>query len=66
MRRGIVASSAGRMDTFRWYIWGAVGQVQRGFIDRYAECDWLRRLRKLPNIILEDTRDIYTRDVQLI
>src|SRR6266566_9574428 len=49
----------GRIDTFRWYIWGAVGQVRRGFIDRYryAECDWLGRLRRLPNIILEDTRD---------
>jgi hypothetical protein len=62
---GIVASSAGRINTFRWYIWGAVGHDRRGYIDRYAECERVRRRCVLPNII-EDTRDIYTRDVQLI
>ena len=50
MRPGII-------DTFRWYIWRADGQVRRGDVDRYVGCD---RLRSLPNIILEDTRDIYT------
>jgi hypothetical protein len=66
MRPGIVASSTGRIDTFPWYIWGAVGQVRRGYIDRYVECERVRQPRGLPNTILEDIRDIYTRDVQLI
>jgi hypothetical protein len=35
-------------------------------LDRYVKCDRLHRPRGVPNVILEDTRDICTRDVQLI
>jgi hypothetical protein len=55
----------GRIDIFGWYTRGAVAQL-RCNLDRYVKCDRLRRPRGFPNVILEDTRDICTRDVQPI
>src|SRR6266849_2753695 len=53
---------------FSWYAWGAVTvvQVRRFNVDRYVQCDRLRRPHSFPNVVLEDTRDICTRDFQLI
>jgi hypothetical protein len=56
----------GRIVIFGWYTWGAVAQVRRCNVDRYVQGDRLRRPLSFPNVILEDTRDICTRDVQLI
>src|SRR6267154_580573 len=57
----------GKIVTFVWYTWGAVVQVRRMCnVHRYVKCDQLRRPRSFPNVILEDTRDICTRYVQLI
>jgi hypothetical protein len=53
----------GRIAIFGWYTWGAV--VRCNF-DRYVQCHRLRRPRNFPNVSLEDTRDICTRDVQLV
>jgi hypothetical protein len=55
-----------RMVIFGWYTWGAIAQVRRCNVDRYVQGDRLRRPHSFPNAILEDTRDICTRDVQLI
>jgi hypothetical protein len=55
----------GRNVIFGWYTW-AVVEVRRCYVDRYVKCDRLRRPRSFPNVILEDTRDICMRDVQLI
>jgi hypothetical protein len=55
----------GRIVIFGWYTWGTVVQFPCN-VDRYVQCDRLRRPCSFPNVILEDTRDIYTRDVQLI
>ena len=42
-------------------------EVRFGYnFDRDIKCDRLRRPRSSPNVILEDTRDICTRDIQLI
>ena len=58
----------GRVVIFSWYASGAltVVQVRRCNVDRYVKCDWLCQPRSFPNAILEDTRDIYTRGIQLI
>jgi hypothetical protein len=56
----------GSTVTFGWYTWGAVVKVRRCNVDRYVQCDRLRRPRSYPNVILEDTSDICTRNVQLI
>jgi hypothetical protein len=47
------------------YGW-AVVQARRRNIDRYVQSDRLGRLRSSPTAIPEDTRDICTRDIQLI
>jgi hypothetical protein len=56
----------GRIVIFGWYTRGAVAQVWRCNVDRYVQGDRLRRRRRFPNVILEDTRDICMRNVQLI
>jgi len=53
----------GRIVIFDWYTCGAVAQVRRCNVDCYVQGD---RLRRFPNVILENTGDICTRDVQLI
>ncbi len=55
-----------RIAIFGWYIWEAFVLVRRYNLDRYVQCDRLRRPRSFPNAILEDTGNICTRDVQLI
>ena len=55
----------GRIFIFGPYTWAAV-QVRRSNFDRYVQSDRLRGPRSFPNVIIEDTRDICTRDVQLI
>src|SRR6266699_441600 len=56
----------GRTVIFGWYTWRAVAQVRRCNVDRYVQGDRLHRPHSFPNVILEDTRDICRRDVQLI
>jgi hypothetical protein len=56
----------GNIDMFGWYTWGAVVQVRGYNVDRHVQCDRLRRPCSFPNVIIEDTRDICVRDVQLI
>jgi hypothetical protein len=48
----------GRIALFSWYTYGAAVQGRRGNVDRYVKGDRLRRPRCLPNVILQDTRDI--------
>jgi len=55
-----------RVTIFVRYALGGVVQIRRCDVDCYVNCDLLRRPRTFPNAILEDTRDIYTRDSQLI
>src|SRR6266566_4249746 len=55
-----------RIVIFGWCTWGAVAQARRCNVDRYVKCDRLGQPRSFPNVILEDTRDICRRDVQLI
>jgi hypothetical protein len=62
---GYSSSFGGRIAIFGRYAWGAVAQV-RGNIDCDVQDDRLRRPRSFPIVILEDTRDICTRDVQLV
>ena len=56
-----------RINIFGWYTWGVVVQGRRARCDvnRYVQCDLLGRPRSL-RIILEDTRDIWTRGIQSI
>jgi hypothetical protein len=56
----------GRVVISSWYAWGAAAQVRRCDVGRYVKYDRLRGPRSFPNAVLEDTRDIYTQDVQLI
>jgi hypothetical protein len=53
----------GRIVIFGWYTWGAVEKVRRCNIDRYVQGDRLRPPRSSPSVILEDTREICTRDI---
>jgi hypothetical protein len=55
-----------RIVIFGWYTWGAVVQVRMCNVDRYVKCDRLCQSRNFRNVILEDTGDICTGDVQLI
>jgi hypothetical protein len=66
MRPDIGASSAGESSPSVGILGGAVVQVRRCDVDRYVQCDWVRRPRSFPNVILEDTRDLCPRDVQLV
>ena len=59
-------NSSRRIIIFGWYTWGAVVQVRGSNVDRYVKCDRLRRRHSFPKVILEDTRDIWTRDIRLI
>ena len=58
-------SFGGRIAIFGYYAWGAVAQVWCD-IDCYEQGDGLHRPRSFPRVILEDARDICTRDVHLI
>jgi hypothetical protein len=56
----------GRIVIFGWYTWGAVAQVRRCNVKRYVQGGQWCRPHSFPIVILEDTRDICTRDVQLV
>ena len=56
----------GRTVIFCWYTCEVGVQDRGGNVDRYVKFDWLRRPRGIPNVILEDTRDICTQDVRSI
>jgi hypothetical protein len=65
MRPSIITSCLENV-IFGRYTWEAAVKVRRCDVDHYAECDQLRRPRSSPDTILEDARDIWTRDVQMI
>ena len=54
----------GRIVIFYWYTCGAVVRVRSCNVDCYVQRDRLRC--SFANVILENTRDICTRDVQVI
>ena len=56
----------GRTAIFCWYTYEVAVHGWRGDVDLYIKCGRTRRPRSIPNAILEDTRDICTRDVQPI
>ena len=56
----------GKTAIFCWYTCEAGVQDRGGNVDCYVKFNRLRRPRGIPNVILEDTRDICTRDVRSI
>jgi hypothetical protein len=78
IRQGQRVFGGGELNAFRyrsffggriivgWYTWRAVIHGRRCDLDGCVECDWLCRPRSFRNVVLEDTRDICTRDVRLI
>ena len=51
---------------FGWYTWGAAVQVRSCDVGRYIQRNPLRRPLSFPGVVLENTRNICKRDVQLI